>query len=64
MNDTCHLLILKGVLNTYLPRETDNRWTKYPSSMGRKRTTDRQIQTGLIGKHIIGRNKIGLIGIH
>ena len=61
MHATCHLITCNGVLNPSPPWETDDRQTKYPSSMARKWTADRQRQTGLLGIHNIGGDNIGLV---
>ena len=60
MHATCHLMTCNGVLNTSLPRETDDRRTKSPYYLGRKQKTDGRRQTYLIGKQGIGGDNIVL----
>ena len=62
MHATCHLLTCEGVLNPSPPGETYNVRTQSPSSVRRKRTTDRRRQTCQIGYRGIGGDNIGLIG--
>ena len=57
-------LMASVMLNPSPPGETDDERTKSLYSRGRKRTTDGRRQTGLIGKHSIGGDKIGLMGIY
>ena len=60
MHATWHPMTCEGVLNPSPPGEREDRWTKSPSSEGRKRTTDGRRQTGLLGIHNISGNNISL----
>ena len=60
MHATWHPMTCECVLNPSPPGERDDRWKKYPSSEGRKRTTDGRRQIGLLGIHDISGDNISL----
>ena len=61
MHYMCHLVTCEGVLNISPSGEMDHGRKHYPSSLGRKHTSDGTIQTRLIGRKYIDGDNTGLM---